>query len=60
MRVRTSIVLEDCIDKGIELGWNRAYKHVDNPSPDDIKFHIERSISESVSEYFNFDDELPI
>ena len=60
MRVRMSVVLDDCIDRGIALGWNRAYKHVDNPSPDDIKFHIERAINESISEYFTFDDEMPI
>lgn len=59
MKVRTSIVLEECIGRGIELGWNRAHKHVDNPSPDNIKFSIERAISESISEYFNFHDELP-
>ena len=59
MKVRTSIVLDDCIEQGIELGWNRAHKHVDNPSPSDIKLHIERAIDEAVSEYFTFDDELP-
>lgn len=60
MKVKTSVVLLDCIENGINSGWYRAHKHCDNPTEGDIKNAISWAIESQVAEYFVFDDELPI
>ena len=54
MKVKTIKVLEDCLERGIDYGYNRAYKHNDNPSAEDIKNHIFDAIIMEVYEYFDF------
>ena len=36
MKPKLIPVLEDCIEVGLELGYNRAHKHNDHPSEKDI------------------------
>lgn len=36
MRPKLIPVLEDCIENGLKLGLNRAHKHTDNPSDEQI------------------------
>ena len=55
MRVKTYIVLMDCIEAGVELGWNRAHKHDDNPTPEVIKRCIDDAIQGQIWEYFEYD-----
>lgn len=46
-------VLEMCIDNGVSLGYNRAFKHNDNPSEDTIKQNITRAILEELDQWFD-------
>jgi len=48
-------ILESCIEKGIERGYARAFKHTDAPTGDLIETEIQRYIMLEISEYFNFD-----
>ena len=55
MKVNTRLVLEDCINKGLDAGYRRAHKHVENPSEGVIKDTIANEIWLYIDEYFNFE-----
>jgi hypothetical protein len=58
MRVKEYSVLVDCVERGVVLGWNRAYKHSDTPTTSYIHEQIADAVLLEISEYFNFDDEV--
>ena len=49
-------ILSCCIEKGTELGWNRAHKHNNNPDKNYILENIEDSIMNEIFENFTFDE----
>lgn len=58
MKIRSEYtILAECIERGIELGYNRAYKYADNPSPTTFKNAIYDAVTTEISEYFTFDNE---
>jgi hypothetical protein len=50
-------ILTDCIERGIQFGLNRSYKHDDDPSQEIIAQNVEREIMNQLYEYFVFDSE---
>jgi hypothetical protein len=58
MKVKVERVIEDCLNSGINLGWNKAHKHLDDPSEGLIKDAIHDCIMEQIYEYFSFDEEF--
>lgn len=56
LKVNVYSVLSECVENGIEYGWNRAHKHVDEPSEGFLKQCIEEGILLMISEKFQFDD----
>lgn len=50
LKVNTYVVMGRAIEEGINYGWNRAHKHTDRPSPEQIKQEIENAIMNSLSE----------
>lgn len=46
------------VDQGVECGLNRAFKHTDEPTREQIHAEIEREIMTAICEYLTF-DELP-
>ncbi len=52
MRPKTHLVLQMCIENGIALGWNRAHKHTEVPSPEQIRDAILRAIEAEIGEWF--------
>ncbi len=56
MKVREYIVMAECIERGVDLGYHRAYKHVDSPSEDAIKEAIALAVQNEICEYFIFDE----
>lgn len=56
MKPKFVIALDHCLESGIELGMNRAYKHDDDPSRETIKEHIMREINNQIYEWFDFDE----
>jgi hypothetical protein len=49
--------LEVTIERGIEIGLRRAYKHTDEPTKDDVGDAIYNSIWEGIVDGFNFSKE---
>lgn len=49
-------VLEQCIETGIELGWNRAHKHTDTPTKEQIKTAMGNAITDELYEWFDFEE----
>jgi len=54
IKVHVYPIVADAITTAIELGWKRAYKHTDNPSPEIIKQEIETAILNSLCEILQF------
>jgi hypothetical protein len=58
MRVKEYSVLVDCVERGVVMGWNRAYKHSDTPTSAYVHEQIADAVMLEISEYFTFDDEV--
>lgn len=58
MRAREYRVLEEAIERGLSIGYQRAYKHTDKPAPADIWAAQHREIMWAIDEYFTFDGEI--
>lgn len=52
MKPKHDVVLETCIESGIEIGLRRAYKHTDNPSHAVLVECIMRAIDEQIDIWF--------
>lgn len=46
-------ILTECVERGIQGGWNRAHKHTDKPTEEHIKEQIEYYIMLEISDYFD-------
>ena len=57
LKPKTYTILSDCIDIGVDIGWNRAHKHTDEPSEGEIKQQIARNIMIEILEKFDIIDE---
>jgi hypothetical protein len=57
MQVKEYTVLTDCVERGVNYGMTRAYKHTDTPSAEYIKNQIIDAVLLEISEYFNFKEE---
>lgn len=44
------------VEEGLAYGMNRAYKHTDTPSRDDILEHLQREIMNALAEDIDFGD----
>jgi len=55
MKPKSLPLLERCIESGIELGYNRAFKHDDNPSKEQIQSCIYVAIMDEFDEWFDFE-----
>ena len=45
------------IEEGVNRGWHRAHKHVENPTEESIKDSIEDHVMSAIYEYFTFDED---
>lgn len=54
---RTVPVLEMAIESGVSLGYARAHKHDDNPSPQRIRELICESVMTELYEWFDVGDQ---
>ncbi len=55
MRAKIRVILQECIESGIVLGYARAHKHTDEPSRYDIQQKIEDAIWLEIDERFDFE-----
>ena len=49
-------VLETAIEDGVRYGYSRAFKHQDNPSPDEITHHVLTAVMSSINEWFDMEE----
>jgi hypothetical protein len=57
MKVNEYQVMRDCIQAGINRGWQRAHKHTETPSPEQVLEAIEDAIMLQLAEYFIYEGE---
>ena len=54
-KAKTYTILEDCIESGVNGGWNKAHKHNKSPDEHQIKENIIRYIMLEISEKFKLE-----
>lgn len=57
MKVRENVILFEAIKSGVIFGWNRAFKHTDEPSISLIEENIIENVLTCACEYFNFNND---
>ena len=57
MKPNEWVILSRAIEEGVAYGWNRAHKHIDDPSPEAIRSEIEQAVENSISEVFVFEED---
>lgn len=56
MRPNVLKLIEQCVEDGIILGWNKAHKHTDDPSPKIVQEQISYSVMSEIHEWFKFEE----
>lgn len=54
MKANEYRVLSDCVERGVNYGYRRAFKYVENPDEEAIKDAIENAVMSEICEYFGF------
>ena len=55
MKPRFYVLFEDCIEQGLERGYNRAHKHTDNPTKEIMLREMYPAVTAAFHEYFTFE-----
>lgn len=55
IKFRAYPIIADAIERGIDFGVRRAFKHTDTPTPDAIIEHVETEVLNALSEIIDFD-----
>ena len=58
MKPKIYTILGQAVEEGVRRGYYRAFKHVEDPSPDAIIESIDSAVMASILEYFTFDGEF--
>lgn len=53
MKPNLGKVLDQCIDIGIEVGWNQAHKYDEDPEPYKVQEAIRNAILLEIHEWFH-------
>lgn len=54
VRVKAWSVMEECVERGVEHGYNRARKHTDKPLGSEVRRAIYDAVLTEISEWFEF------
>jgi hypothetical protein len=57
MKPKLHKILETAVEQGVSYGYNRAHKHVENPTEGAIIDSIVEQVMNSLDEWFEFDDD---
>lgn len=57
MKPKIYTILSEAVEAGVRRGYQRAHKHVENPSEASIVDAIDNAVMASILEYFTFDSE---
>lgn len=67
MKAKEYIIFSEAVETGINIGWNRAFKHIDlteeqmkllDKLEQSIKDSVYQAVTGQVCEYFEFDEHL--
>jgi len=58
MKPKIYTILGQAVEEGVQRGYYRAFKHVEDPSPEAIIESIDFAVMASILEYFTFDSEF--
>lgn len=58
MKPKITRIIDECLNNGISIGYQRAHKHDNLPSDSFIKTCIHDAINEQLYEYFSFENDL--
>jgi hypothetical protein len=56
MKAKEYNVMQMAVSAGVEYGYNRAHKHTDSPSEDQIKEAIIKAVMDEICEWFVFEE----
>ena len=56
MKPNSYKVFEMCIENGVKLGLNKAFKHDDNPDRETMENYITSCILQEIDEWFEEDN----
>ena len=59
MHVNVYKVVQDCVERGVAFGYNRAFKHDATPAAETVKAEVEQAVLHELCEYFTFEQEVP-
>jgi hypothetical protein len=57
MKAKTYQLIQECVENGVQLGFNRAHKHTDTPSDDELQNKIIDSVMIEICEWFSFNED---
>jgi hypothetical protein len=57
MKINSYLVIEQCVERGVDWGYSRAHKHTDAPAEAYIKTEITHAVMNELSEFITFDDD---
>ena len=57
MKPNIRVILEHCVEVGLEHGYNRAHKHTDAPTRAVMLEEMERAVWLKIDTYFKFENE---
>jgi hypothetical protein len=57
MKAKTYQLIQECVENGVQLGFNRAHKHTDTPSDDELQNKIIDSVMMEICEWFSFNED---
>jgi folate-dependent phosphoribosylglycinamide formyltransferase PurN len=55
IRVNTYDVIARAVEEGVKYGLNRAYKHTEKPSREDMESHVAQAVVNELCEVLIFD-----
>ena len=55
MKVRMYELIQECVENGVSIGFNRAHKHTDTPTDENLQNSIIDSVMMEICERFSFD-----
>jgi len=56
MKANEYKILCDCVERAVEYGYNRAFKHTDKPDHYVITHEMYQAVLNEICENFNFED----
>ena len=55
IRVNAYDVISRAVEEGVTYGLNRAYKHTDSPTRDDMELEVAQAVTNELCEVLMFD-----